>query len=198
MNILDLLHKNKQINQWQSGLNKSTRQLLLGLSGTSKSLVMVTAYDSMAEKIMIVTATQNDAEKIAMDLSAIIGSENVYNFFTDDSPIAEFVFASKERTQSRIDSLNFLTDSTSSGILVASMAACRVLLPSPETYKGSKIQLEVGQEIEVDKLVKNLVNIGYKKVARVLTQGEFSQRGDILDIFDMQAEAPYRIEFFWR
>ncbi|HEM5333022.1 TPA: transcription-repair coupling factor [Streptococcus suis] len=196
MNILDLLHKNKQINQWQSGLNKSTRQLLLGLSGTSKSLVMATAYDSMAEKIMIVTATQNDAEKLVADLTAIIGSENVYNFFTDDSPIAEFVFASKERTQSRIDSLNFLTDSTSSGILVASMAACRVLLPSPETYKGSKIKLEVGQEIEVDKLVKNLVNIGYKKVSRVLTQGEFSQRGDILDIFDMQSETPYRMEFF--
>ncbi|HFR3955081.1 TPA: transcription-repair coupling factor [Streptococcus suis] len=196
MNILDLLHKNKQINQWQSGLNKSTRQLLLGLTGTSKSLIMATAYDSMAEKIMIVTATQNDAEKLVADLTAIIGSENVYNFFTDDSPIAEFVFASKERTQSRIDSLNFLTDSTSSGILVASMAACRVLLPSPETYKGSKIKLEVGQEIEVDKLVNNLVNIGYKKVSRVLTQGEFSQRGDILDIFDMQAEAPYRIEFF--
>ncbi|HEL1702391.1 TPA: transcription-repair coupling factor [Streptococcus suis] len=196
MNILDILHKNKQINQWQSGLNKSTRQLLLGLTGTSKSLVMATAYDSLAEKIMIVTATQNDAEKLVADLTAIVGSENVYNFFTDDSPIAEFIFASKERTQSRIDSLNFLTDSTSSGILVASMAACRVLLPSPETYKGSKIQLEVGQEIEVDKLVKNLVNIGYKKVSRVLTQGEFSQRGDILDIFDMQAEAPYRIEFF--
>ncbi|HHT7645046.1 TPA: transcription-repair coupling factor [Streptococcus suis] len=196
MNILDLLHKNKQINQWQSGLNKSTRQLLLGLTGTSKSLVMATAYDSMAEKIMIVTATQNDAEKLVADLVAIIESENVYNFFTDDSPIAEFVFASKERTQSRIDSLNFLTDSTSSGILVASMAACRVLLPSPETYKGSKIKLEVGQEIEVDKLVNNLVNIGYKKVSRVLTQGEFSQRGDILDIFDMQSETPYRIEFF--
>ncbi|HEM4989105.1 TPA: transcription-repair coupling factor [Streptococcus suis] len=196
MNILDLLHKNKQINQWQSGLNKSTRQLLLGLTGTSKSLVMATAYDSLAEKIMIVTATQNDAEKLVADLTAIIGSENVYNFFTDDSPIAEFVFASKERTQSRIDSLNFLTDSTSSGILVASMAACRVLLPSPETYKGSKIQLEVGQEIEVDKLVKNLVNTGYKKVFRVLTQGEFSQRGDILDVFDMQADAPYRLEFF--
>ncbi|MCK3866906.1 transcription-repair coupling factor [Streptococcus suis] len=195
MNILDLLHKNKQINQWQSGLNKSARQLLLGLTGTSKSLVMATAYDCLAEKIMIVTATQNDAEKLVADLTAIVGSENVYNFFTDDSPIAEFVFASKERTQSRIDSLNFLTDS-SSGILVASMAACRVLLPSPEAYKGSKIKLEVGQEIEVDNLVKKLVNIGYKKVSRVLTQGEFSQRGDILDIFDMQAEAPCRLEFF--
>ena len=78
MNILDILHKNKQINQWQSGLNKSTRQLLLGLSGTSKSLVMATAYDCLAEKIMIVTASQNEAEKLVADLTAIIGSENVF------------------------------------------------------------------------------------------------------------------------
>jgi transcription-repair coupling factor (superfamily II helicase) len=196
MNILDILHKNKQINQWQSGLNKSTRQLLLGLSGTSKSLVMATAYDCLAEKIMIVTASQNEAEKLVADLTAIIGSENVYNFFTDDSPIAEFIFASKERIQSRIDSLNFLTDTTRSGIIVVSMAACRVLLPNPVTYKNAKIQIEIGQEFEVDTLVKKLVNIGYKKVSRVLTQGEFSQRGDILDIFDMQADSPYRLEFF--
>ncbi len=162
MNILDLLHKNKQINQWQLGLNKSTRQLLLGLSGTSKSLVMATAYDCLAEKIMIVTATQNDAEKLVADLTAIIGSENVYNFL-QMIVLLPSLFCIKERTQSRIDSLNFLTDSTSSGILVVSMVACRVLLPSPETYKGSKIKLEVGQEIEVDKLVNNLVNIGYKK-----------------------------------
>ncbi len=122
--------------------------------------------------------------------------ENVYNFFTDDSPIAEFIFASKERIQSRIDSLNFLTDTTRSGIIVVSMAACRVLLPNPVTYKNAKIQIEIGQEFEVDTLVKKLVNIGYKKVSRVLTQGEFSQRGDILDIFDMQADSPYRLEFF--
>lgn len=196
MNILDLLHQNKQINQWQAGLNKSTRQLILGLSGTSKSLVMATAFDSLAEKILIVTATQNEAERLATDLSAIIGSDYVYNFFTDDSPVAEFVFASKERTQSRIDSLNFLQDKTSSGFLVASMAACRVLLPSPSAYQSARLELSVGQEMEVDTLVKSLVNTGYKKVSRVLTQGEFSQRGDILDIYDMQAEHPYRLEFF--
>ncbi|WP_155974347.1 transcription-repair coupling factor [Streptococcus ruminantium] len=196
MNLLDFLHNNKQINQWQAGLNKSTRQLLLGLSGTSKSLVMAAAYDNIAEKIVIVTATQNEAEKLVTDLAVIVGSDKVYNFFADDNPIAEFVFASKERIQSRIDSLNFLTDRSSSGILVVSIAACQILLPSPAVYQKAKLDLEVGQEYEVDMLVKHLINVGYKKVSRVVTQGEFSQRGDILDIFDMQSEAPYRLEFF--
>lgn len=196
MNILDILHQSKKINQWQTNLNKATRQLILGLSGTSKALVMAKAFDSLSEKILVVTATQNEAERLVADLSAIVGSEYVYNFFTDDSPVAEFVFASKERTQSRIDSLNFLSNPSSSGIVVASIAACRILLPNPATYKDAKLELAVGQEKEVDNIVNAFVNMGYKKVSRVLTQGEFSQRGDIVDIFDLQATAPYRIEFF--
>ncbi|NQG97054.1 transcription-repair coupling factor [Streptococcus suis] len=196
MNLLDLLGQNKTIQSWQANLNKSTRQLVMGLSGSSKALTIASAYDSLSEKILLVTASQNEAEKLAGDLAAILGNEVVYNFFTDDSPLAEFVFASKDRTQARIDSLNFLLDPTASGILVASMAACRILLPSPSAFRQAKLDLSIGQEIEVDRLVKQLTAIGYKKVSRVLSAGEFSQRGDILDIFDINAELPYRLEFF--
>ncbi|HEL2058551.1 TPA: transcription-repair coupling factor [Streptococcus suis] len=196
MNLLDLLGQNKTIQAWQANLNKSTRQLVMGLSGSSKALTIASAYDSLSEKILLVTASQNEAEKLAGDLSSILGNEVVYNFFTDDSPLAEFVFASKDRTQSRIASLNFLLDPAASGILVASVAACRILLPSPNTFRQAKLDLSIGQEIEIDRLVNQLTAIGYKKVPRVLSAGEFSQRGDILDIFDINAEIPYRLEFF--
>ena len=33
-------------------------------------------------------------------------------------------------------------------------------------------------------------------MSQVLSQGESSLRGDILDIFERSAEAPYRLEFF--
>lgn len=196
MNIIELVSRNKQIDRWQAGLNQSTRQLIMGLSGTMKALVMASVFDVIDGKCLIVVPTQNEAEKLTQELTNILGSDYVYNFFTDDNPIAEFVFASNDRTQSRLESLNFLTEQKKSGILVASMAACRVLLPSPVTYKKSRIGLAVGDEIEVDTLVKNLREIGYKKVSRVLNVGEFSQRGDILDIFEMGAEYPYRLEFF--
>ena len=35
-----------------------------------------------------------------------------------------------------------------------------------------------------------------KKVTQVQSQGEFSLRGDILDIFETSQISPYRIEFF--
>ena len=45
-------------------------------------------------------------------------------------------------------------------------------------------------------LLHKLKEIGYRKVTQVQTQGEFSIRGDILDIFEMSQLEPFRIEFF--
>ncbi|MER0122176.1 transcription-repair coupling factor [Streptococcus sp. ZJ93] len=196
MNIIELVNRNRQLDKWQTGLHQSTRQLIMGLSGTMKALVMASAFDVVDEKCLIITPTQNEAEKLTQELMNILGSDYVYNFFTDDNPVAEFVFASNDRTKARLDSLNFLVDSKKAGIIVASMAACRILLPSPLSYQQANIQLAIGDECEVDKLVKKLQEIGYKKVSRVLQQGEFCQRGDILDIFEMSQEHPYRLEFF--
>ncbi len=136
MNIIEILQQNQQIQKWQSYLNQSTRQLILGLSNTSKALVMASAFDSLSEKILILTSTQNEAERIVANLSDVLGEEYVYNFFTDDSPLSEFVFSSKDRTQSRIESLNFLLDTKKSGILVASFVENEFfLLPYPNHRK---------------------------------------------------------------
>lgn len=196
MNIIDLISQNKQMMTWQANLNKSSRQLITGLSGSSKALAIVSAFEQVDDKLVVVTATQNEADKLSNELTNLLEQEYIYNFFTDDSPIAEFVFTSKDRTQARVEALNFLCDKGKTGILVVNIAAFRILLPQKETYQESIFSLEVNQEEEVDSVVKKLLQIGYKKTSRVLSQGEFSIRGDILDIYEINSEQPYRIEFF--
>lgn len=196
MNIIDIISQNSQIVKWQQNLHQSTRQLLTGLSGTTKALAIASAFEQIDGKLVIVTATQNEAEKLVDELASILGSDYLYNFFTDDNPVAEFVFTSKDRTQSRIETLNFLSDKKKTGILVLNIASFRVLLPSKDSYQTASSVLNVNQEVELSELVKKLQQVGYKKVSRVLSQGEYSQRGDILDIFEINSEQPYRIEFF--
>ena len=48
----------------------------------------------------------------------------------------------------------------------------------------------------LDALSRHLTHIGYQRVEQVLSPGEFSRRGDILDIYELTAELPYRLEFF--
>ena len=194
--ILDLFEENPQLVEWRDKVSLLSRQLLMGFSGSSKAVVMASALSEQVPKILIVTSTQNEAEQLTGDLSAILGEDKVYSFFADDVSAAEFIFASPEKTHSRLESLNFLMDKEASGILVTSLVGTKLHLPNPKVYKDSRIDLALGEEHDLEALSKHLSNIGYQRVEQVFSPGEFSRRGDILDIYELTAELPYRLEFF--
>ena len=195
MTLLDLFGRNKQIIDWKKQLQKKTRQLVMGLSASTKALAIASSLEEQ-EKILVITSSQNEAERLASDLISLLGEEKVYTFLADDTPLAEFVFSSQEKIFARLEAMNFLSDKEKNGIIIINVAASRLLLPQPDIFKKSELILSVSKEYNLDKLVKSLSRNGYKKVSQVLSQGEYSLRGDILDIFERSAQYPYRIEFF--
>ena len=195
MNLIDLFCQNQQILDWKKNLNQKTRQLLMGLSGSTKALAIASALDEH-QKILVMTSGYSEAEKLSSDLISLLGEEKVYNFLADDAPMAEFIFSSQEKIYARLGALNFLLDDNESGILVTNISASHLFLPNPNELKSSILELKVGQEYNLDNLVNFLIKIGYRKESQVFNQGEFSLRGDILDIFDKDSVSPYRLEFF--
>ena len=195
MTLLDLFGRNRQIVDWKKQLQKKTRQLVMGLSASTKALAIASSLEEQ-EKILVITSSQNEAERLASDLLSLLGEEKVYTFLADDTPLAEFVFSSQEKIFARLEAMNFLSDKEKNGILIINVAASRLLLPQPDIFKKSELILSVTEEYNLDNLVKSLSSNGYKKVSQVLSQGEYSLRGDILDIFERSAQYPYRIEFF--
>lgn len=125
-----------------------------------------------------------------------MGEELVYPFLVDDAPMVEFLMSSQEKIISRVEALRFLTDSSKKGILVCNIAASRLILPSPNAFKDSIVKISVGEEYDQHAFIHQLKENGYRKVTKVQTQGEFSLRGDILDIFEISQLEPCRIEFF--
>jgi len=59
-------------------------------------------------------------------------------------------------------------------------------------FKSLKIY--VGQEIDFESLLNDLVVFGYKRQDAVLVEGDFSRRGGLIDIFPNSFELPVRIE----
>ncbi|AAL96841.1 TPA: transcription-repair coupling factor [Streptococcus pyogenes] len=196
MDILELFSQNKKVQSWHSGLTTLGRQLVMGLSGSSKALAIASAYLDDQKKIVVVTSTQNEVEKLASDLSSLLDEELVFQFFADDVAAAEFIFASMDKALSRIETLQFLRNPKSQGVLIVSLSSLRTLLPNPDVFTKSQIQLTVGEDYDSDTLTKQLMTIGYQKVSQVISPGEFSRRGDILDIYEITQELPYRLEFF--
>lgn len=193
--LLDLFSENDQIKKWHQNLTDKKRQLILGLSTSTKALAIASSLEK-EDRIVLLTSTYGEAEGLVSDLISILGEELVYPFLVDDAPMVEFLMSSQEKIISRVEALRFLTDSSKKGILVCNIAASRLILPSPNAFKDSIVKISVGEEYDQHAFIHQLKENGYRKVTKVQTQGEFSLRGDILDIFEISQLEPCRIEFF--
>ncbi|HHA8563186.1 TPA: transcription-repair coupling factor [Streptococcus pneumoniae] len=193
--LLDLFSENDQIKKWHQNLTDKKRQLILGLSTSTKALAIASSLEK-EDRIVLLTSTYGEAEGLVSDLISILGEELVYPFLVDDAPMVEFLMSSQEKIISRVEALRFLTDSSKKGILVCNIAASRLILPSPNAFKDNIVKISVGEEYDQHAFIHQLKENGYRKVTQVQTQGEFSLRGDILDIFEMSQLEPCRIEFF--
>lgn len=193
--LLDLFSENDQIKKWHQNLTDKKRQLILGLSTSTKALAIASSLEK-EDRIVLLTSTYGEAEGLVSDLISILGEELVYPFLVDDAPMVEFLMSSQEKIISRVEALRFLTDSSKKGILVCNIAASRLILPSPNAFKDSIVKISVGEEYDQHAFIHQLKENGYRKVTQVQTQGEFSLRGDILDIFEISQLEPCRIEFF--
>ncbi|EHZ33890.1 transcription-repair coupling factor [Streptococcus pneumoniae GA08825] len=195
MTLLDLFSENDQIKKWHQNLTDKKRQLILGLSTSTKALAIASSLEK-EDRIVLLMSTYGEAEGLVSDLISILGEELVYPFLVDDAPMVEFLMSSQEKIISRVEALRFLTDSSKKGILVCNIAASRLILPSPNAFKDSIVKISVGEEYDQHAFIHQLKENGYRKVTQVQTQGEFSLRGDILDIFEISQLEPCRIEFF--
>lgn len=66
----------------------------------------------------------------------------------------------------------------------------------PKAYLAKGSAMKIGDTAPVSELVKTLDSYGYVRVDTVEGAGQYSLRGDILDIFVPDNEYPLRLEFF--
>lgn len=68
---------------------------------------------------------------------------------------------------------------------------------TPATYLGAyTFFLKQGQTLDVDALRQQMSSSGYTAVSQVLSPGEYSVRGGLLDLFPMGSALPYRVDMF--
>ena len=80
--------------------------------------------------------------------------------------------------------------------IVCTTLALQPHLPSPPEFAARCLTLRVGDEGDVEQLGIQLVHLGYERVPLVEVEGQWSRRGDIIDIFPVAAELPVRLEWF--
>lgn len=176
----------------QSGMKE---QLVAGLTGTSRSLLVSIIKQSIERPILIITYQLVQAQQLYDDLVALTGDDDVYLYPVNELIASEMAVASPELKSQRIEAL-MNWNGKKSGILIAPVAAVKRMLPPASYWKKNQISFTVGEEIDMDYYLTSLVAMGYTHSSMVSTPGEFSRRGGIIDIYPVTEEHPIRIELF--
>lgn len=195
MNIIERIGASEVVQAWQKQLKPQTRQLLTGLAGSAKTLVMTSAYQKQAQKLLVAVPNLYYANQLVEDFRNVLPEEQVHVFPVDEVLSAEMAFASPEARAERVSALNFLA-TDASGIVVVPVAGLRKYLPSKETWKQAQLHWEIGTEIDLDQVAHQLVLMGYERQALVDKPGDFSIRGSIIDVYPLNSDYPVRAELF--
>lgn len=81
-------------------------------------------------------------------------------------------------------------------IILASGNAIVDLVPGIEKLNKNVLLLQKNNEYPREITTSALIKLGYERVGKVYDRGEFSFKGDVLDIFDVALKNPIRIDFF--
>lgn len=98
-------------------------------------------------------------------------------------------------TAERINALKMMAEAKDCTI-ITTFDALMNPMPAPGKFIGAVQKIAVGDTLDLEQLMKHLAELGYKKNYQVQTQGEFSSRGGIIDIFPLTEESPFRIELW--
>lgn len=170
-------------------------QLIAGLSGSARTLLVASVYKELKRPVLLVTHNLLQAQKVFDDLVNLLTEQEVFLYPANELIAAEMSIASPELKGQRIEALNHW-GKHKNGVVIVPMAGLRKILPPKNLWSQYQLSLKLGEDINIDGLLKQLVKMGYNRSDMVATPGEFSVRGGIIDIYPLTETSPIRIELF--
>lgn len=195
--LLSLWHKEKVFSTLAADFEKQTnfKAQVYGLQGSAATFFLAALAGHLDRKVLLVCADLARAEKVYNELLSFF-PEEVWllppkDFFT-------FPGADSSSKQTETERLKFFqwAISNAAGICVAPVSSLITGVLPFEVFKSLNLKIKVNDIIDREILIKNLVQIGYERAALAEEAGQFSARGDIVDIYVPGLKDPVRLELF--
>ncbi len=176
---------------------KHSRQELhiTGLSDSAKSLVLSLLHHEIKRPFFLVAQDHHHAARYHQEI-ANLSRFNVFLYPASEVSPYEQVLQSQDTIAAQMELLQHIIKNNSDPYIVILPARAlmqRVL--DRETLLRNTLKVKKGDSLDLNSLRLELVRLGYSKESIVTLRGEFSSRGDIIDIFP-SCGLPVRIELF--
>ncbi len=184
--------------------DESVRTLFLkGVIGSAMPVIVASLCRRSGKGFFIIMPDADEAGYVYNDLCQLIGQDDVLFFPSSYKRAVKYgqQDAANEilRTQTlaRLSSVKEGKGKSGEGFVVVTCpSAVAELVVSRQQIDTSRIDVKVGQTIDITDLEKQLLDLGLTKTDYVYEPGQFAVRGSLLDVYSFSSELPYRIDFF--
>ena len=183
-------------------------QVLLGVTGSGKTFTMANIIEKVNKPTLVIAHNKTLAAQLCNEFREFFPENRVeyfvsyYDYYQPEAYIVStdtFI----EKDMSVNDEIDKLRSSATSSLLerrdtiVVASVSCIYGLGSPEEYYNLHIGLRTGQEVDIEDVIRRLIEIQYTRNELDFKRSTFRVRGDVLDIFPAnQSEMAIRVLFF--
>ena len=189
--------------------NNGQSLLLNGIPRLPKGIVSSGLAKAQDKNLLVICPTLEEAGRWAAQLEAM-GWQTVNFYPTSEATPYSHLDSESEITWGQMQVLSVVSEGLAANshrqgekgqnnqpfAIVATERALQPHLPPPETFAAYCLNLHPGMELSSKELDDKLTRLGYERASLVETEGQWSRRGDIVDVFPVSAELPVRLDWF--
>lgn len=190
------------------GLAKGQRfQTLLGVTGSGKTYTMANIIARTNRPALILAPNKTLAAQLCEEFRELFPNNAVeffvsyYDYYQPEAyiPQSDTYIEKDSAINEEIDRLRHSATQSvleRRDVIVVASVSCIYGLGSPADYQEMTVQLEVGQEVPRDEILRRLVELQFKRNDIALERGKFRVRGDVLEIHAVDTKQVTRVEMF--
>ncbi len=203
--LQELYGRSKQI----TGLDKTLADesvktvFLKGVLASAMPVIVASLCHRRSQAFFIIMPDADEAGYAYNDLCHLMGQDDVLFFPSSYKRAVKYGQQDAANEILRTQTLARLSSakegrgkSNASFVVVTHPSAVAELVVSRQQIATNRIDVEVGQTIDITDLEKQLLDLGLVKTDYVYEPGQFAVRGSLLDVYSYSSELPYRIDFF--
>lgn len=183
-------------------------QILLGATGTGKTFTISNVITKVNKPTLVLAHNKTLAGQLYGEFKEFFPDNAVeyfvsyYDYYQPEAyvPSSDTYIEKDSSINDEIDKLRHSATSSlleRNDVIVVASVSSIFGLGDPKEYRDQALSLRVGQELERDKLLNQLIDVQFERNDIDFQRGRFRVRGDVVEIFPASRdEQALRVEFF--
>ena len=173
-------------------MDRESETRVTGLKGSSKALFIAALHELTGRSVAVLCASGEEARTLAQDAAFFAGGDSVLLMPPWDLMLPDALSSQKDVERERIRVLSTLIEEKPAIVIIPRQVLLQKVVPRG-VVAGFIAPVSIGDAIDRDLFAATLTEGGYRRVPLVEEGGDFSLRGNVIDVYPPTAPGPYRL-----